>query len=120
MNDTAKSYKAFDTRLKGIAKRKTRLERGYKSQVTKDGLIIFRPDRRGKGSPFTVRRLLYIALGFLLFKAMIMANLGGTVYEERVAALQAGTIVEQMGSYVMQPDGISQAIAVQLRPFLSR
>ena len=120
MNDAAKSYKAFDARLKGIAKRKTRLERGYRSQVTKDGLIIFRPKRRFSGSRFSLRGFIYLVCGFFLFKAMIMAHLGGTIYAERVTALREGTIVEQLGGYVMQPDGVTQTIANQLRPILSR
>jgi len=120
MNDAAKSYKAFDARLKGIAKRKTRLERGYKSQVTRDGLIIFRPRTRAISPRVSFRGLFYLIFGFFLFKGMIMAHLGGTIYAERVAALQDGTFIEQAGGFVMQPDAVTQAIATQLRPILKR
>lgn len=49
-----------------------------------------------------------------------MAHLGGTIYAQRVATLQDGTLIEQAGGFVMQPDQVTQAIAVQLRPFLKR
>ncbi len=117
MNDAAKSYKTFDTRLKGIAKRKTRLESGYKSKVTKDGLIVFRPHRRTSGR-ISARGIFYLIFGFFLFKGMIMAHIGGTIYAQRVAALQEGTVVERVGGFVMQPDFVTQAIATQLRPLL--
>ena len=120
MNDAAKSYKAFDARLKGIAKRKTRLERGYKSQVSRDGLIILRPQKRAISPRVSFRGLFYLVFGFFLFKGMIMAHLGGTIYAERVTALQEGTFIEQAGGFVMQPDRVTQAIATQLRPFLKR
>lgn len=120
MSDAAKSYKAFDARLKGIAKRKTRLERGYKSQVSRDGLIIFRPHKRAIAPRVSFRGLFYIVFGFFLFKGMIMAHLGSTIYAQRVATLQDGTLIEQAGGFVMQPDQVTQAIAVQLRPFLKR
>src|SRR6056297_2523494 len=110
MNDAAKSYKAFDTRL----------ERGYKSQVSRDGLIIFRPQKRAISPRVSFRGLFYLVFGFFLFKGMIMAHLGGTIYAERVTALQEGTFIEQAGGFVMQPDRVTQAIATQLRPFLKR
>jgi hypothetical protein len=117
MSDAAKSYKAFDKRLKGIAKRRTRLENGYKSQVTKDGLIIFRPHRRTRGR-ISLRGIIYLVLGFFVLKGMIMAHIGGTIYQQRVDALLDGTVVEQAGGLVMQPDAVTKAIATQLRPLL--
>lgn len=115
MNDTAKSYKVFDTRLKGIAKRRTRLENGYRSKVTKDGLIVFRPQRRTRGR-VSLRGIFYLVFGFFLFKGLIMAHIGSTIYQQRVATLQEGSIVEQVGGFVMQPDVATRAIATQLRP----
>ncbi|WP_306153665.1 hypothetical protein [Roseovarius sp. MMSF_3281] len=47
-----------------------------------------------------------------------MAHIGGTIYAQRVATLQEGTIVERVGGFVMQPDVVTRAIATQLRPLL--
>lgn len=109
-------YQGFDTRLRNISRKRARLADGYVSKVTKDGLIVFRPKHRK--TTFPVRGLVLLMVGFFLFKAMIMAHLGGLLYEERVAALNEGTLVEQAGAYVMQADPVTQTIASKLRPFL--
>jgi hypothetical protein len=49
---------------------------------------------------------------------MIMAHIGGTIYQQRVDALLDGTVVEQAGGLVMQPDAVTKAISTQLRPLL--
>ena len=63
--------------------------------------------------------LVWLYVGFFfLFKAFLMANLGLGVYEERVARLGQGTVVEQAGGWVMQPDPVSVAIAEQISSVL--
>lgn len=110
------TYEGFDARLKRIDRSRTRLANGYSAKVTKDGLIVFRPKRRARG--FSLRGLVFLVAGFFVFKAMILAHLGQTVYDQRVTALQTGTVVEQAGAYVMQNDPVSATIAQYLRPFL--
>lgn len=110
------TYQGFDARLKKIDRNRARLANGYSAKVTKDGLIVFRPKRRSQG--FSVRGLAFLVLGFFLFKGMILAHLGGTVYEQRVAALKEGTVVEQAGAFVMKTDNVSATIAQYLRPFV--
>jgi len=110
------SYQGFDARLKKIDRNRARLANGYSAKVTREGLIVFRPKRRAQG--FSVRGLAFLVLGFFLFKAMILAHLGITVYEQRVAALQTGTMVEQAGAFVMQNEQVSATIAQYLRPIL--
>lgn len=110
------TFEGFDARLKKIDRNRTRLANGYSAKVTRDGLIVFRPKRRAQG--FSVRGLALLVVGFFLFKALILAHLGNTVYEQRVDALQSGTMVEQAGAFVMQQDGVTQTIAQYLRPFL--
>ncbi|WP_297768540.1 hypothetical protein [uncultured Roseovarius sp.] len=110
------AFQGFDTRLKTINRKRTRLERGYVSKVGKDGLIIFRPKRRKGGIP--LRGLIYLVAGFVFFKAVIIAHLGGPLYGERVAQLAEGSIVEQAGAVVMQPDPLSVMLAAKIRPAL--
>lgn len=110
------AFQGFDSRLKAIGRKRTRLAQGYVSKVGKDGLIIFRPKRRKGGLP--LRGFLYLVLGFTFFKAVIIAHLGGPLYADRLAQLAQGSLAEQVGAVVMQPDPVSQAMSGYLRPIL--
>ncbi len=110
------AYSGFDSRLRKIDRKRARLANGYKSKVSKDGLIVFKPKRRQAGFP--LRALVLLIIGFFVFKGMIMAHIGTSLYEQRVAALMEGTLVEQAGAYVMQTDPVTERIAQKLRPFL--
>ncbi len=116
MSNTMTNFAGFEARLKKIDRRRTRLAQGYKGTVTRDGLIVFRPSRRQRGIP--LRAVVLLIVGFFVFKGMVMAHTGTTIYDERVDALQAGTMVEQAGAFLMQSDPVTLGIAQQLRPFL--
>ncbi|KRS12991.1 hypothetical protein XM53_07475 [Roseovarius atlanticus] len=116
MTHATNTHQGFDARLKKIDRNRARLTNGYSAKVTRDGLIVFRPKRRAQG--FSVRGLAFLVLGVFLFKAMILAHLGGTIYDQRVDALKSGTLVEQAGAFVMQKDQVSTFIAQYLRPFV--
>ncbi|WP_317057243.1 hypothetical protein [Roseovarius rhodophyticola] len=109
---TADGFTSFDERLRKIDRKKARMAGGYSARVTREGLIVFRPKRRRTG--FSVRGLAFLVVGFFLFKGMIMAHLGTTVYDQRVDALNQGTIMEQAGAFAMQSDPITLEIAKQL------
>lgn len=112
----ASAAQGFDRRLKLIGQKRARLADGYVSKVGKDGLIIFRPKRRAGGFP--IKGLALLILGFFVFKGLILAHLGTNTFEARLADLSAGSVVEQTGAWIMQPDVVSQAIAQQVRPFI--
>lgn len=112
----ANAAQGFDRRLKLIGKKRARLADGYVSKVGKDGLIIFRPKRRSGGFP--IMGLALLVLGFFVFKGLILAHLGASTFEARLADLSQGSVVEQAGAWVMQPDVVSQTIAQQVRPFV--
>lgn len=116
MSNATNTYEGFDARLKKIDRNRARLANGYSAKVTSDGLIVFRPKRRAQG--FSVRGLVFLVLGVFLFKAMILAHLGGAIYDQRVDALKSGTVVEQAGAFVMHKDPVSATIAQYLRPFV--
>ena len=109
---TADSFTSFDERLRKLDRKKAQMASGYSARVTREGLIVFRPKRRRAG--FSVRGLAFLVVGFFLFKGMILAHLGATVYDERVTALNGGTIVEQAGALVMPSGPISLEIAKHL------
>ena len=110
------AYQSFDSRLKNIDRSRTRLMSGYQSKVGKDGLIVFKPKARKKAVP--LRAVVFLIVGFFVFKGFVLAHVGGTVYGNRLAALQEGTIVEQAGAYLMQADPVTQSIARKVRPFI--
>lgn len=110
------SFQGFDARLKRIDRKHSKLAGGYSARVSKDGLIIFRPKRRQSG--ISLRGIVLVIAGFLCFKALILAHLGATVYDTRLASLNEGTVLEQAGGYVMQADPVTVYLAKQIRPFI--
>ncbi|WP_120502283.1 hypothetical protein [Roseovarius sp. EL26] len=111
------AFQDFDTRLKKIDRSHNRLAQGYDARVSKDGLIVFRPKRRQWS--ISLRGVALLIIGFLCFKGFILAHLGASTYDARIAALQEGTLIEQGGAYVMQVDPVSEAISMKLRPILN-
>ncbi len=110
------AFQDFDNRLKRIGKTRVKLARGYESVVGPDGLIIAKPKRpRGR---FPVRGVFLMVVGFIGFKALILATLGQPVFEDRVATLRAGSFVEQTGAVIMQADPLTVMIAEKLRGYL--
>lgn len=112
----ANAYQGFDKRLKKIGRDRARMAQGYTSRVGKDGLIVFSPKRRQGGFP--IKGLLMLAVGFFVFKGIVLAHLGGSVYAQRVETLATGSVVEQAGAFMMQTDPISQGIAHYVRPLI--
>ena len=112
----ANAVQGFERRLKLIGKKRARLADGYVSHVGKDGLIVFRP--KGRQGGFPIKGLALLVIGFFVFKGLILAHLGDGNFETRLASLSQGSVVEQTGAWLMQPDPVSQAIALQVRPFV--
>jgi hypothetical protein len=82
---------------------------GVVKTVTSDGLIVARP--RMYKPKFPLKGLIVVlALGFL-FKGFLFSYLGEAGYLERVASLQSGTVIEQAGAWVMQPDPVTSLVA---------
>ena len=110
------AFNEFDDRLRRINEKNVRMKGGYVTTVNRDGLIVVRPQRKRSVLPW--RGFLFLILGFIGFKTLLMAGLGFGNYQDRVDALNAGGIVERAGAYLMQPDPISHTLAIQVRPYL--
>jgi hypothetical protein len=106
----------FDERLRQLSRKHRAMSRGYVTQIQSDGLIIARPVRQPIQIP--VRAVLLFVLAFFGFKAFLVANLGPQTYDDRLARLNEGTIVEQAGAYVMQADPLTMWGAKQIGPIL--
>jgi len=106
----------FHARLRRIDNHHARLGRGYVGKIRSDGLIIFKP--RHRRPSVSVRGLLYLVLGFVFFKAVVLAHLGGASYDARIAQLAQGNVLEYAGAVIMQPDPASRWMAGYLATVL--
>ena len=112
----ADSFSQFDNRLKRIARSHRDFSRGYTAVVGNDGLITIKAKRPKRNLP--VQGMVLLLIGFVCFKALMLAHLGPDAYGDRVGKLEAGSIVEQAGAWVMQADFATQWIATQIGPFM--
>jgi len=103
----------FRKRMKRISKKHARLEHGYVAVVSKDGLIITKPKR--KGGSFPLRILLTLIVCFVGFKVLLISHLGPEGYAQRVDVLHNGSVLEQGGAWLLQADPVSLVIADGIR-----
>ncbi len=106
----------FDKRLKRIVRRHDRMANGAVKTVNANGLIVARP--RMYRPRFPLKGLIVVLFLGFLFKGFLFAYLGEAAYGERVAALKAGTVMEQAGAWVMQPDVATTFIAQGIQTIL--
>ena len=108
----------FIKRLKFLRRRHSKLAQGYVTRVGKDGLIVVRPRRKSRGFP--VQLLLMLAVGFIGFKAFMLAAIGPVTYNERLAKLESGSVLEKAGAKALGIDPITQSVAKLSGPVLRR
>jgi hypothetical protein len=110
---TDANHANFSARLREIDQRHKRLAAGYVRLEERNGLLVpVEGVKLRRGMPL---RGISLALGmFLVFKGFLLAYLGPVTYANRVGTLDSGTIVEQMGGWIMRADPITHWIATQL------
>ena len=106
----------FDKRLKRIVRRHDRMAHGVVKTVTADGLIVARP--RVYRPRFPLKGLLALVVTGFVFKGFLFASMGGAAYAERVSALSEGSVMEQAGAWVMQPDVATVFIADKVKTIM--
>ena len=114
----AQAHVPFDKRLKRIVRKHDRMANGVVKTVNSDGLIVARP--RMYTPRFPLKGLLILLIAGFLFKGFLFANLGEAGYAERVATLKAGSLMEQAGAWIMQPDPATTFVADLIKPIMSR
>lgn len=116
MSETAGTFKK---RLNRVNRRHEKIYlNGARTKIGRDGLITAVPRRRMPSFPLRGFAILFLAA--LLYKAVIFAWIGPSLYDERISALADGTIVEQAGAWLLQPDPATVTVANLIGPFLSR
>lgn len=98
----------FDKRVQRISRRNRKLARGHVNFIDSTGIVRQRP-RRINGLP--IRGLLLIAFCFFSFKGLLIAHQGTVLYEDRLALLQEGTLIEQAAAWAMQIEPVSMRFA---------
>ena len=106
----------FDRRLGRVTRKHRAMSRGYSFRVQNNGLISVIPKHSHAGFPFR-SLVLVLAIG-LLFKGVVLANYGPEKYNSKVAMLQSGTIVEQVGAWLLRPSKTTRFIASKVDGFL--
>ncbi len=106
----------FGHRLQRIDRAHRQLSHGYVTSIGADGLIIAKPRRRTSKLP--LRGLFLSLLVLITFKGFVYAQIGGQAYQDRVALLESGSIVEQVGAYAMYADPVTLWIAKQISTIL--
>ena len=67
------------------------------------------PVRRGRGG--WLRAAACVLAAVLIFKSGLLAYLGAGVYGERIAQLQRGGPVDQLGAWVLTADPVTEGLA---------
>ena len=116
MAATVETHDHFVNRLTQLGRKHEKMTRGYSTKVGKDGLITVTTKRSRRGFP--IKGLFLLVLGFFAFKAFMLASVGPVTYNERLAKLENGTIIEQAGAKVLGIDPVTEAIASVAGPVL--
>ena len=105
----------FHARVGSVDKAQSRLvRRGYTTRIDKNGLIISKPKKMRLRFP--VKGILVMVLSFFCLKALMLSANGPDTYQDRLATLQNGTVVEAMGARVLGIDPATQFIADKIGP----
>lgn len=98
----------FLSRLNKHGRKHANMAHGYTTTVGRDGILKVTPKRaRGR---FPIVGILILVVGFIGFKAFILAAVGPVTYNERLAKLDAGTQIEKVGAKVLAIDPVTAAI----------
>lgn len=99
----------FDKRVRTIARKNRRLARGYTTYIDEMGVLRKKQTRQGPQVP--VRGLILLTIGFTMFKAFVLVNIGRAAYDLRIDTLNSGTIFEQAGAWMLQVDPLTRFAA---------
>ena len=82
------------------------------------GMSYYNARRKPARRPGILGPVVLVMMTVIAIKAAVLASIGPERYEERIAALRAGSSVEQAGAWVLQADPLTAVIAGRLRTAL--
>lgn len=113
------SIRSFSSRVRRVTRQHSKMNNnGVVRKVGKDGLISAYPRRRLPSFPW--RGLIILMMAAFFFKAIMFASLGAATYGDRVDGLAQGTVVEQIGAWLLQADPATVAVGEFIQPLLPR
>lgn len=105
----------FNARVGSVDKNQSRLvRRGYTTRIDKNGLIVAKPKSRRLRLP--AKGVVVMALSFFCLKALMLSANGPATYQERLATLQNGNVVQTVGARFLGIDPATQFIADKMGP----
>ena len=109
-------HKQFMSRVRNLERKHEAMGNGYTAKIRSDGLIVVAPKKfESRISP---RSVVLFLVAFMAFKGFLVASIGLLSYEDRLAKLQDGSILEKAGAVVMTADPLTLKIAEQIKPLL--
>ncbi len=110
------THNDFVKRLNSLGRKHNKMTYGYTTKVTKDGLIVVKPRARRVRGGGGLKLLLLVAVGFFGFKAFTLATVGPVTYNERLAELEGGSVIEQVGAKALAIDPVTSALVEGVAP----
>ncbi len=106
----------FNARVGSVDKAQSRLvRRGYTTRVDRNGLIVVKPKKMRLRFP--LKGILLLVLSFFCLKGLMLSANGPDTYQDRLATLESGTVIEAMGARVLGIDPATQFIADKIGRF---
>ena len=106
----------FHERLAILGRKHAAMCKGYVMRMRPDGLIVVDLKRPRSLRLAPLKALFLLLLGFCVFKAIMVTSVGEATYNERVAKLEQGTVMEQGGAWLMQVDPATAFFSELLKP----
>lgn len=79
------------------------------------GMSYYNARRKGPRRATVLGPVVLVMMAVIAIKSAVLASIGSERYEDRIAALRAGTSLEQAGAYVLQADPLTVAASERIR-----
>ncbi|MGC1503954.1 MAG: hypothetical protein WA782_07400 [Sulfitobacter sp.] len=106
----------FVQRLSTLGRKHKKMTHGYTTKVGKDGLLTVQPKRRTEKGGGALKLVALAVVGLIAFKAFALVAVGPVTYNERLAKLEAGTVIERVGAKALAIDPVTEVIAGSVVP----
>ena len=100
----------FEKRVRQIDRRHNKIARGYVQLGERDGLLVPKTKMLKRRS-FPLRAIIIAVVGFIVFKGILVSQVGLSSYETRLETLTQGGMVERAGAWLMQVDPFTRGVA---------
>ncbi|MCB2134645.1 MAG: hypothetical protein KDE08_01685 [Rhodobacteraceae bacterium] len=82
------------------------------------GMSFYKSLKRPRRRRSFLAPVVLVMIAVVGIKATVHATIGAELYEERIAELRSGPVVDQVGAYVLQADPATLMLSAQIRKFI--